>query len=144
MSRGWPLQQDNDPKLKLAIDSDRYFDQRCPNFCMPLYVWRANVFHLYICLFIFYIYLWIYMFLYLCVLKCVCVCVCVPPSIGYSTEHSCSSSLSDLTHRRNTSTGSSASGGFSVTADPPSEGDLRPERPPRPPRPVLPSNRPPR
>ncbi|AWP07681.1 putative protein FAM102A [Scophthalmus maximus] len=58
---------------------------------------------------------------------------------GYSTEHSCSSSLSDLTHRRNTSTGSSASGG--------PEGDKeagRPERPPRPPRPVLPPNRPPR
>ncbi|KAL2092017.1 hypothetical protein ACEWY4_011815 [Coilia grayii] len=63
---------------------------------------------------------------------------------GYSTEHSCSSSLSDLTHRRNTSTGSSASGGFIVTTDPPSEGDPRPERPPRPPRPVLPNNRPPR
>ncbi|KAF4110363.1 early estrogen-induced gene 1 protein [Onychostoma macrolepis] len=57
---------------------------------------------------------------------------------GYSTEHSCSSSLSDLTHRRNTSTGSS------VSADPPSENDTRPERPPRPPRPMLPSNRPPR
>ncbi|XP_016424548.1 protein FAM102A-like isoform X1 [Sinocyclocheilus rhinocerous] len=57
---------------------------------------------------------------------------------GYSTEHSCSSSLSDLTHRRNTSTGSS------VSADPPSESDTRPDRPPRPPRPILPSNRPPR
>uniref|UniRef100_A0A671RIM7 Protein FAM102A-like n=1 Tax=Sinocyclocheilus anshuiensis TaxID=1608454 RepID=A0A671RIM7_9TELE len=57
---------------------------------------------------------------------------------GYSTEHSCSSSLSDLTHCRNTSTGSS------VSADPPSESDTRPERPPRPPRPILPSNRPPR
>uniref|UniRef100_A0A8C1EHX1 Estrogen-induced osteoclastosis regulator 1 n=2 Tax=Cyprinus carpio TaxID=7962 RepID=A0A8C1EHX1_CYPCA len=56
---------------------------------------------------------------------------------GYSTEHSCSSSLSDLTHRRNTSTGSS------VSADPPSESDTRPDRPPRPPRPMLPSNRPP-
>ncbi|XP_065104370.1 early estrogen-induced gene 1 protein [Paramisgurnus dabryanus] len=55
---------------------------------------------------------------------------------GYSTEHSCSSSLSDLTHRRNTSTGSS------VSADPPSETDTRPDRPPRPPRPMLPSNRP--
>uniref|UniRef100_A0A8C1KIG0 Family with sequence similarity 102 member Aa n=1 Tax=Cyprinus carpio TaxID=7962 RepID=A0A8C1KIG0_CYPCA len=55
---------------------------------------------------------------------------------GYSTEHSRSSSLSDLTHRRNTSTGSS------VSADPPSESDTRPERPPRPPRPILPSNRP--
>ncbi|XP_051508538.1 protein FAM102A-like [Myxocyprinus asiaticus] len=55
---------------------------------------------------------------------------------GYSTEHSCSSSLSDLTHRRNTSTGSS------VSADAPSESDTRPERPPRPPRPILPSNRP--
>ncbi|XP_062398306.1 early estrogen-induced gene 1 protein [Sardina pilchardus] len=63
---------------------------------------------------------------------------------GYSTEHSCSSSLSDLTHRRNTSTGSSASGGFSHSTDTPPEGELRPERPPRPPRPVLPTNRPPR
>ncbi|MEQ2163404.1 hypothetical protein GOODEAATRI_029721, partial [Goodea atripinnis] len=64
---------------------------------------------------------------------------------GYSTEHSCSSSLSDLTHRRNTSTGSSASGGLCFTADTPPEGDKdagRPERPPRPPRPVLPPNRP--
>ncbi|PWA17027.1 hypothetical protein CCH79_00013263 [Gambusia affinis] len=64
---------------------------------------------------------------------------------GYSTEHSCSSSLSDLTHRRNTSTGSSASGGLCFAADPPLEGDKdagRPERPPRPPRPVLPPNRP--
>ncbi|XP_028852975.1 protein FAM102A [Denticeps clupeoides] len=58
---------------------------------------------------------------------------------GYSTEHSCSSSLSDLTHRRNTSTGSSASGGLSV--DIPSEGERSAERPPRP---VLPTNRPPR
>uniref|UniRef100_A0A8C9XE21 Estrogen-induced osteoclastosis regulator 1 n=1 Tax=Sander lucioperca TaxID=283035 RepID=A0A8C9XE21_SANLU len=66
---------------------------------------------------------------------------------GYSTEHSCSSSLSDLTHRRNTSTGSSASGGLGFTADTPTEGDKdagRPERPPRPPRPILPPNRPPR
>ncbi|XP_026199243.1 protein FAM102A [Anabas testudineus] len=66
---------------------------------------------------------------------------------GYSTEHSCSSSLSDLTHRRNTSTGSSTSGGLGFTADTPTEGDKdagRPERPPRPPRPVLPPNRPPR
>ncbi|XP_028271111.1 protein FAM102A isoform X3 [Parambassis ranga] len=64
---------------------------------------------------------------------------------GYSTEHSCSSSLSDLTHRRNTSTGSSASGGLAFTADTPPEGEKdagRPERPPRPPRPVLPPNRP--
>ncbi|XP_067087240.1 early estrogen-induced gene 1 protein-like isoform X2 [Osmerus mordax] len=64
---------------------------------------------------------------------------------GYSTEHSCSSSLSDLTHRRNTSTGSSASGGPSGTFDSPTEGERdtwRLERPPRPPRPVLPSNRP--
>lgn len=57
---------------------------------------------------------------------------------GYSTELSCSSSLSDLTHRRNTSTGSS------VSADAPSESDSRPDRPPRPPRPMLPSSRPPR
>ncbi|XP_026177008.1 protein FAM102A isoform X2 [Mastacembelus armatus] len=64
---------------------------------------------------------------------------------GYSTEHSCSSSLSDLTHRRNTSTGSSTSGGLGFTADTPTEGDKdagRPERPPRPPRPVLPPSRP--
>ncbi|KAM8865133.1 early estrogen-induced gene 1 protein isoform 2-T3 [Synchiropus picturatus] len=64
---------------------------------------------------------------------------------GYSTEHSCSSSLSDLTHRRNTSTSSSASGGLGFTVDCPHEGDRdagRPERPPRPPRPVLPANRP--
>lgn len=66
---------------------------------------------------------------------------------GYSTEHSCSSSLSDLTHRRNTSTGSSASGGLAFNADTPAEGEKdagRPERPPRPPWPVLPPNRPPR
>uniref|UniRef100_A0A8C7KG29 Estrogen-induced osteoclastosis regulator 1 n=1 Tax=Oncorhynchus kisutch TaxID=8019 RepID=A0A8C7KG29_ONCKI len=66
---------------------------------------------------------------------------------GYSTEHSCSSSMSDLTHRRNTSTGSSTSGGLSVTVDTPpeTESDIcQPERPPRPPRPILPSNRPPR
>lgn len=64
---------------------------------------------------------------------------------GYSTEHSCSSSLSDLTHRRNTSTGSSTSGGLAFNADTPTEGEKdagRPERPPRPPRPVLPLNRP--
>ncbi|XP_062237326.1 early estrogen-induced gene 1 protein [Platichthys flesus] len=63
---------------------------------------------------------------------------------GYSTEHSCSSSLSDLTHRRNTSTGSSTSGCLGFTADTPPEGDRdagRPERPPRPPRPLLPLNR---
>lgn len=67
------------------------------------------------------------------------------PSAGYSTEHSCSSSLSDLTHRRNTSTGSSTSGGLCFTVDTPPDGDKdagRPERPPRPPRPVLPPNRP--
>ncbi|RVE68805.1 hypothetical protein OJAV_G00095160 [Oryzias javanicus] len=66
---------------------------------------------------------------------------------GYSTEHSCSSSLSDLTHRRNTSTGSSASGGVGFTADAPLEGEKdagRLEKPPRPPRPALPPNRPPR
>ncbi|XP_047448066.1 protein FAM102A isoform X1 [Mugil cephalus] len=63
---------------------------------------------------------------------------------GYSTEHSCSSSLSDLTHRRNTSTGSSTSGGLAFTTDTPPEAEKdagRPERPPRPPRPVLPPNR---
>ncbi|XP_061752216.1 early estrogen-induced gene 1 protein-like [Nerophis ophidion] len=65
---------------------------------------------------------------------------------GYSTEHSCSSSLSDLTHRRNTSTGSSTSGGpGTLTAE--GDGDKeagRLERPPRPPRPILHTNRPPR
>ncbi|XP_069025433.1 early estrogen-induced gene 1 protein [Embiotoca jacksoni] len=64
---------------------------------------------------------------------------------GYSTEHSCSSSLSDLTHRRNTSTGSSTSGGVAFSGDTPPDGDKdagRPERPPRPPRPVLPLSRP--
>ncbi|XP_061528689.1 early estrogen-induced gene 1 protein-like isoform X1 [Phycodurus eques] len=67
---------------------------------------------------------------------------------GYSTEHSCSSSLSDLTHRRNTSTGSSASGGLGGFAtDIPTDAERevgRSERPPRPPRPLLPTNRPPR
>eukprot|EP00070_Physeter_catodon_P032088 XP_028338982.1 protein FAM102A isoform X4 [Physeter catodon] len=57
---------------------------------------------------------------------------------GYSTEHSRSSSLSDLTHRRNTSTSSSASGGLSIAVEGP-EGSERehrpPEKPPRPPRP---------
>ncbi|XP_068455032.1 early estrogen-induced gene 1 protein isoform X3 [Clinocottus analis] len=64
---------------------------------------------------------------------------------GYSTEHSCSSSLSDLTHRRNASTGSSASGGLCFSADAPTDGEKdagRPERPPRPPRPVLPNRNP--
>ncbi|XP_069039556.1 early estrogen-induced gene 1 protein isoform X2 [Lepisosteus oculatus] len=62
---------------------------------------------------------------------------------GYSTEHSHSSSMSDLTHRRNTSTSSSASGGLSMTVES-TEGEReagRPERPPRPPRPLLPSER---
>ncbi|XP_032274448.1 protein FAM102A isoform X4 [Phoca vitulina] len=61
-------------------------------------------------------------------------------SAGYSTEHSRSSSLSDLTHRRNTSTSSSTSGGLSTTVEGP-EGSERehrpPEKPPRPPRPHL-------
>ncbi|TWW60839.1 Protein FAM102A [Takifugu flavidus] len=64
---------------------------------------------------------------------------------GYSTEHSCSSSLSDLTHRRNTSTGSSTSGGLAFNPDTPTESEKdagRPERPPRPPRPALLLNRP--
>ncbi|CAL8293893.1 protein FAM102A [Gadus morhua] len=57
---------------------------------------------------------------------------------GYSTEHSCSSSVSDLTHRRNLSTGSSTSGGALGTSDlPTADGD----RPPRPPRPCLPPSR---
>lgn len=57
---------------------------------------------------------------------------------GYSTEQSRSSSLSDLTHRRNTSTSSSTSGGLSMAVEGP-EGSERehrpPEKPPRPPRP---------
>uniref|UniRef100_A0A8C8GUH0 C2 NT-type domain-containing protein n=1 Tax=Oncorhynchus tshawytscha TaxID=74940 RepID=A0A8C8GUH0_ONCTS len=60
---------------------------------------------------------------------------------GYSTEHSRSSSLTDLTHRRNASTSSSTSGSL---ADPqtPGEPGTKPERPIRPLRPVLLSNRP--
>ncbi|XP_054356962.1 early estrogen-induced gene 1 protein isoform X3 [Pongo pygmaeus] len=63
---------------------------------------------------------------------------------GYSTEHSRSSSLSDLTHRRNTSTSSSASGGLGMTVEGPegSEREHRPlEKPPRPPRPLHLSDR---
>uniref|UniRef100_A0A8C9VHI5 Estrogen-induced osteoclastosis regulator 1 n=1 Tax=Scleropages formosus TaxID=113540 RepID=A0A8C9VHI5_SCLFO len=66
---------------------------------------------------------------------------------GYSTEHSRSSSMSDLTHRRNTSTSSSASGGLSMTVEGPPEAEResgRTERPPRPPRPVLLPGRAPR
>ncbi|KAK2912043.1 hypothetical protein Q8A67_004176 [Cirrhinus molitorella] len=66
---------------------------------------------------------------------------------GYSTEHSHSSSLTDLSqHRRNTSTSSSnTSGGTSTTIESPVEPEkevAKPERPPRPPRPALPPNRP--
>lgn len=63
---------------------------------------------------------------------------------GYSTEHSRSSSLSDLTHRRNTSTSSSASGGLSMTVEGPEGGEREhrpPEKPPRPPRPAHLSDR---
>ncbi|XP_034783497.2 early estrogen-induced gene 1 protein-like isoform X2 [Acipenser ruthenus] len=63
---------------------------------------------------------------------------------GYSTEHSRSSSMSDLTHRRNTSTSSSASGGLSMAVES-AEGERepsRPERPPRPPRPAVLPDRP--
>ncbi|MGH0182202.1 UNVERIFIED_CONTAM: hypothetical protein FKN15_008986 [Acipenser sinensis] len=63
---------------------------------------------------------------------------------GYSTEHSRSSSMSDLTHRRNTSTSSSASGGLSMAVES-TEGERepsRPERPPRPPRPAVLPDRP--
>ncbi|XP_043843782.1 protein FAM102A isoform X3 [Dromiciops gliroides] len=61
---------------------------------------------------------------------------------GYSTEHSRSSSLSDLTHRRNTSTSSSASGGLSMTVEcPDGEREHKPEKPPRPPRPLHLSDR---
>uniref|UniRef100_A0A6Q2YHY4 Estrogen-induced osteoclastogenesis regulator 1b n=1 Tax=Esox lucius TaxID=8010 RepID=A0A6Q2YHY4_ESOLU len=64
---------------------------------------------------------------------------------GYSTEHSRSSSLTDLTHRRNASTSSSASGGLATPTQTPhahGEAGAKPERPPRPPRPNLLSNRP--
>ncbi|KAG5272072.1 hypothetical protein AALO_G00161350 [Alosa alosa] len=66
---------------------------------------------------------------------------------GYSTEHSRSSSLTDLTsHRRNTSTSSSASGSVATPTEGAAESEkeppTRPERPPRPPLPVLLSNRP--
>ncbi|XP_050966362.1 protein FAM102A isoform X2 [Labeo rohita] len=66
---------------------------------------------------------------------------------GCSTEHSHSSSLTDLfQHRRNTSTSSSnTSGGTSTTIESPVEPEkevVKPERPPRPPRPALPPNRP--
>ncbi|XP_038193341.1 protein FAM102A [Arvicola amphibius] len=70
---------------------------------------------------------------------------------GYSTEHSRSSSLSDLTHRRNTSTSSSTSGGLSMTVEgpegidrehrPPEKPPRPPEKPPRPPRPLHLSDR---
>uniref|UniRef100_A0A8C0FZG7 Estrogen-induced osteoclastosis regulator 1 n=1 Tax=Chelonoidis abingdonii TaxID=106734 RepID=A0A8C0FZG7_CHEAB len=57
---------------------------------------------------------------------------------GYSTEHSRSSSMSDLTHRRNTSTSSSASGGLSLTVEcPEGERDHKLDKPPRPPRPAI-------
>ncbi|XP_043843781.1 protein FAM102A isoform X2 [Dromiciops gliroides] len=72
-------------------------------------------------------------------------CFSVPsPALlpGYSTEHSRSSSLSDLTHRRNTSTSSSASGGLSMTVEcPDGEREHKPEKPPRPPRPLHLSDR---
>ncbi|XP_023843062.1 early estrogen-induced gene 1 protein isoform X1 [Salvelinus sp. IW2-2015] len=75
---------------------------------------------------------------------------------GYSMEHSRSSSLTDLTHRRNASTSSSTSGSLGtptqtphvfahpLAADPqtPGEPGTKPERPIRPLRPVLLSNRP--
>lgn len=66
---------------------------------------------------------------------------------GYSTEHSCSSSLTDLTsHRRNTSTSSSASGSVAASSEAGAEGErepaARPERPPRPPLPALLTSRP--
>ncbi|KAM5146174.1 early estrogen-induced gene 1 protein isoform 1-T2 [Mantella aurantiaca] len=57
---------------------------------------------------------------------------------GHSSEHSRCSSMSDLTHRRNTSTSSSASGGISITADlPEGEKETKAEKPPRPIRPPL-------
>lgn len=66
-----------------------------------------------------------------------------PVLAGYSTEHSRSSSMSDLTHRRNTSTSSSASGGLSMTVEyPEGEREHKLEKPPRPPRPPLLLDRP--
>lgn len=61
---------------------------------------------------------------------------------GYSTEHSVSSSLTDLSqHRRNTSTSSSnTSAGATAAAECSAEPDkdlVKPERPPRPPRPTV-------
>ncbi|MCJ8748582.1 hypothetical protein PDJAM_G00166470 [Pangasius djambal] len=66
---------------------------------------------------------------------------------GYSTEHSGSSSLTDLSqHRRNTSTSSSnASAGTTTATESPAEPDkepVKPEKPPRPPRPAILPNRP--
>ncbi|KAK3527504.1 hypothetical protein QTP86_023724 [Hemibagrus guttatus] len=66
---------------------------------------------------------------------------------GYSTEHSGSSSLTDLSqHRRNTSTSSSnASAGTTTATESPAEPDKeqsKPEKPPRPPRPSILTNRP--
>lgn len=66
---------------------------------------------------------------------------------GYSTEHSGSSSLTDLSqHRRNTSTSSSnASAGTTTATEGPAEQDketAKPEKPPRPPRPSILPNRP--
>ncbi|XP_026993591.1 protein FAM102A isoform X2 [Tachysurus fulvidraco] len=65
---------------------------------------------------------------------------------GYSTEHSGSSSLTDLSHhRRNTSTSSSnASAGTTTATDSLAEPDKEPakaEKPPRPPRPSILPNR---
>ncbi|XP_072522560.1 early estrogen-induced gene 1 protein isoform X2 [Salminus brasiliensis] len=66
---------------------------------------------------------------------------------SYSTEHSRSSSLTDLSqHRRNTSTSSSnTSAGAAAAAESPPEPEkeaVKPEKPPRPPRPALLPNRP--
>lgn len=66
---------------------------------------------------------------------------------GYSTEHSRSSSLTDLSqHRRNTSTSSSnTSAGATAAAESPPELEkepVKPDKPPRPPRPAILPNRP--
>ncbi|KAL6463753.1 hypothetical protein MHYP_G00281440 [Metynnis hypsauchen] len=66
---------------------------------------------------------------------------------GYSTEHSRSSSMTDLSqHRRNTSTSSSnTSAGAAAASESPPEPEKEPvkaEKPPRPPRPTLLPNRP--
>ncbi|XP_053195337.1 protein FAM102A [Scomber japonicus] len=60
---------------------------------------------------------------------------------GYSTGHSRSSSLTDLSHHRNASSSSSASCGLAHPGQPPPSTPTRPERPPPPSAAALMSNR---